>query len=205
MDAEYQEAREQLSEILSREEYTRGERLERGIRFIDNLLNNLDVPSPSFPSGEVPVWLLSVLLLLFLILFLWWVRKNLAFGRRWKQKREERAVTEPSQSDRELRTLGEAAARRGDFRLAIRCQFQAVLAVLKERGMLSDVSHRTHREQIAELRSRIPQQSALFESLVLRFEEVWYGKVPVGPADYHQFHQQADKLLKGERFHATTG
>lgn len=202
MDAEYQQAREQLAEILSRKEYTGGDWLERGIQYVSDLL---DTPSLSFPDWSIPGWLFPVFLLFLLTLSFWWVKKNLTFGRRLKKKRERDDIRKHHPSHIELRSLGEAAAHRGDFRLAIRCLFQSVLVALKERGMLSDVSHRTHREQIAEIRSRIPQQSPLFESLVYRFEEVWYGKVPVGPADYHQFHQQVNMLMKGDPFHAKTG
>lgn len=104
-----------------------------------------------------------------------------------------------------MEALGEEAARRGDFRLAIRFLFQAVLASLREQGVLSEVSHRTHREQIAEFRLRMPGRSPLFESLVFRFEEAWYGQVPVGHREYRRFREEADKLLKGDPTHATTG
>jgi hypothetical protein len=108
-------------------------------------------------------------------------------------------------SGTQLQVLGEEAAHRGDFRSAIRYLFQAVLVELGDRGILSEVTHRTHREQIAEFRSRMPQQVPLFESLVFHFEAVWYGQMPVGPAEYHQFRERVDKLLKGDATHATTG
>lgn len=207
MDAEYQQAREQLAEILNRKEYTGGDWLERGIRFIGNFLEEglSETPSLSFPEWGIPAWLLPGILLLLFAFSLWWVRRHLTSDRRLKGKRSGHASGKPVNSEIELRALGEEAAHRGDFHLAIRYLFQAVLAALRDQGILSEVSHRTHREQIAEIRSRMPQQCPLFESLVFRFEEVWYGQVSVGPAEYHRFREQADKLLKGDPAHATTG
>lgn len=205
MDAEYQQAREQLAEILSRREYTGGDWLERGMRFIGERLERLgEVPSLSFPGWEIPLWLLPVMIFLLLALSLLWARGHLPPDKRFK-KRRGNDPGKPASSDQELQVLGEEAARNGDFRLAIRYLFQAVLAELRERGVLSEVTHRTHREQIAEIRTRMPERSGLFESLVFRFEEVWYGQVPVGASEYHRFREEADKLLKGDPTHATAG
>ena len=55
MDAEYQQAREQLAEILSRREYTGGDWLERGMRFIGERLEGLGRSPPfPFPGGRFP-------------------------------------------------------------------------------------------------------------------------------------------------------
>lgn len=215
MDAEYQQAREQLAEILSRREYTGSNWLERGIRFIDESLEGLgEIFSPALPeweipwrlSGwEVPLWLLPVILFLFFALCLLWLRRRLSPDRRLENRKIGNIDEKSLKGERELEALGEEAARRGDFRLAIRFLFQAVLASLREQGVLSEVSHRTHREQIAEFRLRMPGRSPLFESLVFRFEEAWYGQVPVGHGEYRRFREEADKLLKGDPTHATTG
>lgn len=215
MDAEYQQAREQLAEILSRREYTGSNWLERGIRFIDESLEGLgEIFSPALPeweipwrlSGwEVPLWLLPVILFLFFALCLLWLRRRLSPDRRLENRKIGNIEEKSLKGKWELEALGEEAARRGDFRLAIRFLFQAVLASLREQGVLSEVSHRTHREQIAEFRLRMPGRSPLFESLVFRFEEAWYGQVPVGHGEYRRFREEADKLLKGDPTHATTG
>jgi hypothetical protein len=205
-----------LAEILSRREYTGGDWLERGIRFIGEYLEGMgDVPSLSFPGWEIPMWLfpgrelslwlLPVILFLLLALCLLWIRGHLAPDRQLKKKRGGNLPGKPVNREKELKALSEQAARRGDFRLAIRYLFQAVLAALRDQGILSEVSHRTHREQIAEIRSRMPERCPLFESLVFRFEEAWYGQVPVGPGEYHRFREEADKHLKGDPAHATTG
>ncbi|GAA5345592.1 uncharacterized protein DUF4129 [Planifilum fimeticola] len=205
MDAEYQQAREQLEEILNRKEYTGGDWLERGIRFIDEFLEGLDwLPSLSFPGWEIPPWLLPAVLFLFFVFSLVWVRGHLTLNRRLKGNGKESAPGKPASGEK-LQELGEEAARRGDFRLAIRYLFQSVLTALRDQGMLSEVSRRTHREQIAEIRSRMPERCSLFESLVFRFEEAWYGQVPVGPGDYHRFREEADMLLKGDPAHAAEG
>lgn len=205
MDAEYQQAREQLEEILNRKEYTGGDWLERGLRFIGEYLEGLEqVPSLSFPEWEIPLWLLPAILFLFFVLSLLWVRGHLTPNKRLKGNGKESSPGKPANGEK-LQALGEEAARRGDFRLAIRYLFQSVLTALRDQGILSEVSHRTHREQIAEIRSRMPERCSLFESLVFRFEKAWYGQVPVGPGDYHRFREEADKLLKGDPAHATEG
>ena len=71
----------------------------------------------------------------------------------------------------------EEAARRKDFRLAVRFLYLRTLKKLNDSGRISWKPDKTNSEYIKELRH--PQQQGMFRSLTRQFEYVWYGSFEV--------------------------
>jgi hypothetical protein len=97
------------------------------------------------------------------------------------------------------RAEAEAHERAGEWRLAVRARYRALVADLAGRGFLHEVPGRTAGEYRAELRNALPSATPPFSGATELFEGAWYGKRPTGADDAEHFRELADRVLETAR------
>lgn len=83
----------------------------------------------------------------------------------------------------------------GEWKLALRCRFRALIATLVERGHVDDVPGRTTGEYRAEVRAGLPDVADAFAGATYLFEDAWYGDEPTGEAENARFRAFAADVL----------
>ncbi|HMQ24857.1 MAG TPA: DUF4129 domain-containing protein [Acidimicrobiales bacterium] len=83
----------------------------------------------------------------------------------------------------------------GEWKLALRCRFRALIATLVERGRVDDVPGRTTGEYRAEVRAGLPEAADAFAGATYLFEDAWYGDEPTGAAENARFRALAADVL----------
>jgi len=96
----------------------------------------------------------------------------------------------------EWRAEAEAHERAGEWRLAVRARYRALVADLARRGVLDEVPGRTAGEYRAELGANLPAAAPPFAGATELFEGAWYGRRPTAEADATHFRQLADSVLE---------
>lgn len=90
--------------------------------------------------------------------------------------------TGPPQTTKQLLEAAEIAARRGDFRAAIRFRYLALLRALN----LPTAALMTNSQIRRRVVSRNPALQGAMGDLVIAFEDCWYGGVTAGQQDYER-------------------
>ena len=88
-----------------------------------------------------------------------------------------------------------AAEERGQLREAVRCRYRALLAALSAAGLVEEVAGRTSGEYLAALTADVPAAAAAFADATRRFEDAWYGAVPVTSAEVSAVSDAARRTL----------
>ncbi|HZG51429.1 MAG TPA: DUF4129 domain-containing protein [Pyrinomonadaceae bacterium] len=119
---------------------------------------------------------------------------------RKQAKREPRVVLgerlAPGQTPADLIEQGEALARAGDLRGAIRKAYIAVLLELGERRVLRLAAHKTNRDYLSALqRDRVALYGDM-QPLTHNYERHWYGRAPATDADWHDFRSRCREAIK---------
>lgn len=78
----------------------------------------------------------------------------------------------------------EGAREEGDYKEAVRYVYQAALAQLATKGVLSIKPHATNWEYLRQARKLPHDRFQPFSQLTRLFEQIWYGGVPAGDDDY---------------------
>ena len=94
------------------------------------------------------------------------------------------------------RIEAEAHERDGEWRLALRCRYRALVADLAGRGVLEEVPGRTAGEYRLELSGALPPAAPPFAGATELFERAWYGDAPTGATDAGRFRDLADRVLE---------
>lgn len=206
MTHEYEESRRQLSEILQQDEFRTWEwwqgLLERfqqlpelGEWSIDAWLSRL--LSSLFQTGESHGvgWLLPMLLAIILAVIMWVVLRQIYFS---QPQEEGKALTAMTESKTTIWwERGEAYASEGEYREAIRCLFRYALEVLDEQKILDRRDHKTNREYREEVAVGTPALLPVFQTLIMRFELIWYGMVDPKSSDYEEYRRLCERLTGG--------
>jgi hypothetical protein len=103
----------------------------------------------------------------------------------------------PRRSAREWRDESDAFERAGEWRLALRARYRALVADLAARGLVDEVPGRTAGEYRAEVRETVPGVAAEFGGATELFERAWYGNRPTDAADTSQFRELESRVLAG--------
>lgn len=200
-----------LAEILRRAEYIQkppeGSALERLLdRIIRWLAKLFPRTSPMAPGGGSPglaavAQILVVSICVAAIAFLIW-RYGPRFmqGRRKKKKKREARIIlgerlEPDQTSADLLAQADALARNGDLRSAIRKAYIALLCELGDRKLISIAQYKTNRDYLYSVRDKGSLYSSM-RTLTTSFELHWYGLVPAGENDWHDFRNAYQKTLR---------
>jgi len=96
----------------------------------------------------------------------------------------------------EWRAEAEAHERAGEWRLAVRARYRALVADLAGRGVLEEVPGRTAGEYRSELGANLPGAAPQFAGATELFEGAWYGKRPTAAADAAHFRDLADRVME---------
>ena len=95
--------------------------------------------------------------------------------------------------DQDFSKLLNQSYRLGDYRMAVRYLFLKTLQQLNEKSMIELAADKTNRAYAAEIRSDLRNE---FATLVLNYEYVWYGNIPIS----REIYERVEK-----RFTAFTG
>jgi cbb3-type cytochrome oxidase subunit 3 len=93
-----------------------------------------------------------------------------------------------------LMTRAKAALEAGDTFEALRLGFQAVLAVLEDRGIVRYDPARTNSEYVRDLRPQ-PALAADFRRIALPFDRAFYGKIRPATGDVEQTLKFCESLM----------
>jgi hypothetical protein len=85
--------------------------------------------------------------------------------------------------------------RAGEWRLALRCRYRALVADLAGRGLVEEVPGRTAGEYRAEVGGRLPAAAADFAGATELFERAWYGNRPTGEDEAGRFRRLEEHVL----------
>ena len=96
----------------------------------------------------------------------------------------------------EWRAEAEAHEQAGEWRLAVRARYRALVADLAGRGVLQEIPGRTAGEYRIELGANLPAAAPPFAGATELFEGAWYGKRPTAAADAAHFRRLADSVLE---------
>lgn len=199
-----------LAEILRRPEYLQTppessvlERLlDRFLRWLGKLIpRTKPIQSGGSPLVSTVTQILVVGICLAALAFLIW-----RFGprlmqerRKKKPKREARIVLgehlEPDQTAADLMAQADALARNGDLRAAIRKAYIALLCELGDRKLISLAQSKTNRDYLYSVRDKGPLYNSM-RKLTTSFEVHWYGLVPAGENDWHDFRNNYQQTLR---------
>lgn len=162
----------------------------------ERLLAEVDDASP----GGVTGLLIIVGLIVVAALIIRWRVGPLARARR---RASAMVFTDGQRSAAEHRTAADAAAADGDFAVAIRERFRALVRQLEERTLLDQRPGRTADEAASEIAQLAPQAGGAVLAAARIFDEVWYGGRPADRARYAQV-VQADEQVSAIRRVAVT-
>lgn len=100
-----------------------------------------------------------------------------------------------AQSPRELVTAAEQYEQEGEWRLAIRMRYAALLMHVANAGFVKLRPGRTAGEYLADVQSNFPTIATTFSDATRLFERVWYGDAPVTAGDVTVFRSLADDVV----------
>jgi hypothetical protein len=86
---------------------------------------------------------------------------------------------------------------RGEYRLALRAMYLAMLATLGESNLLTIARFKSNRDYVIELTRRahwVPQAIQAFGDNVKSFEEAWYGRHEVGRERIEKFQANQESI-----------
>ncbi len=187
-------------------------------RWIGKVMDWLEELLPATePVKETPgvSWTSLVRKLLLVLLVVLSCLLAVFFRRTWKRRRlPERAIatesipSEPDLNDDRVEadelpanrwlTLAKEMVEKGDFRLALRAIFLAILAHLAKHEMITIAKHKSNRDYERELYRRAHHQQSLldiFSRNVSVFDRSWYGKHDVTKEDLKLFTANQERIM----------
>ncbi|WP_158885456.1 DUF4129 domain-containing protein [Amycolatopsis anabasis] len=178
------DARAAAAAELAKPEYRAAEPspLDQALNWIvRKFLEFLDATSGVVPGGPLGLLVLLVLLVVLVVVI------RLRVGRTARGARERHVVfAETSRSASDYRRAAGEAAAAGEFAVAVREQFRAVVRGLEERGVLDERSGRTADEAAAEGGRRLPGCRDELAAGAALFDRVHYGGHPATEETYRR-------------------
>lgn len=183
-----------LKGILAKPEYNGGEEppgeswRDKVFNWLTRALGRLGGGRSTNYFGVVAIVLLIGLLLFLLVRLAW----NMFGGRRFSTDPKQSASLE-NLSPEDLVAQAAKAATGGDFQLAIRLRFKAVLGALK----MPSSAVLTNSQVLRKLKHNMPFAAKPFRELAGIFEETWYGAQPCSAVEYQLVSECAGKIEQG--------
>lgn len=191
------EVRRAIERILARPEFAEDQRtwLERARDWLFDRLNDLFQAFGGAASGvsELVAWAIALAVTAFAIWLA--VRFTRSLSRMPPTPSAEGVSRLRSATD--WRADAEAAEAAGDWRLALRCRYRALVADLAARGLVEEVPGRTAGEYRRQVGHNVPGAAPEFSGATELFEAAWYGGRPSGPEQSARFRELADRVLVG--------
>lgn len=161
-----------------------------------------------FPSLEInhssPHWVfyaVIILILFFIIFLVFQLWRHFASVRHFRNRRfgseSELALT----ASNHLRQA-DACAADGNFPLAVRHTFLALILHLDQSGLMEARPWKTNFEYYAELEAENRELAELFIEQASYFEEIVYGNHPVQMEDYQSYYRRVEHWINSEMDHA---
>lgn len=192
------DARRAIDAILARREFDEDQRtwLERARDWVFERIGDLiDALSGagSGGAGTLVAWAVALVLTGLAV----WLAVRLT--RTWSRTPPSPALPAPGarRSAADWRADAEAAEAAGDWRLALRCRYRALVADLAARGLVEEVPGRTAGEYRRQVDRNVPGAAPDFSGATELFEAAWYGGRASGPEEATRFRQLADRVLTG--------
>lgn len=185
-----------LKGILAQPEYNGGEEEEppgeswpeKVFNWLTRALGRLGGGRSTNYFGVVAIVLLVGLLLFLLVRLAW----NMFGGRRFSTDPKQSASLE-NLSPEDLVAQAARAATGGDYQLAIRLRFKAVLSLLK----MPSSAVLTNSQVLRRLQRNMPFAATPFAELARVFEDTWYGGQPCSAVEYQLVSECAGKIEHG--------
>ncbi len=183
------EVRQLADEILSRPEFAQPEPslLERVRSWFEDLIGRILEAAFSGGAGSLIGW---VVLLGAVVAIIWFASRwgrTVQVDRRVGVRVEEIHRRTPA----EWRAEAEALEADGQWKLALRCRYRALVGDLIAAGLLEDVPGRTTGEYRRDLAVRAPDRSSAFDEATELFELAWYADRATGPDENRRFQELA--------------
>ncbi|TCS93870.1 DUF4129 domain-containing protein [Hazenella coriacea] len=200
ISADVEQAKKQLSEILSDPEFGRKNPNS------DSL--NLDRSPFKFPDWnlslpEEMIWGVYIFIgVIVLLLFIWVVRII------WVQRLFNKSSSTRKSSASKGFELGfhdgwersKQMAAEGNYRMAIRFLFQYILHFTGDKRKIILQIDKTNGEYRKEIQQTWAIQAGPFRSLTSQFDEVWYGQKQATEHDFQEYQQEVGSFIeKGEQ------
>lgn len=206
--------RDDLQEILNQEQYQRYYGGEKNIiqiwwanikEWFRDLLSKLFIefqPSNSFADTVLVIIFGVVILLLLFGIFL--IIRSSRRKRAFQSHKPIQSMNELEWSVECHLQAAKKQSKQGEFSLATRHQFLALLLHFHEQGWLNAKSWKTNWDYFAELQRKSSSRAKIFNQLALTFDEAFYGKRDVSEPEYESYKMNIQKWLdeRNEMHHA---
>jgi hypothetical protein len=180
-----EEIRRLADEILAQEQFRQPEPslLERFQRWVEDLIGRIFEAAFSGSTGSIVGW---VVLLAALALIVWFATR---FGRTVQSDGRVGVTVEGvhRRTPAEWRAEAEAQEAAGEWKLALRSRYRALIGDLIAEGVLVEVAGRTTGEYRADVTRAAPGRARDFGAATELFESAWYGDRPTGPEENERF------------------
>ena len=190
--------RDHLHEVLSRPEFQRHKNpLQRFFGWLARQLQRLSGPGGGSWGGvgSILQWLLIAALVVGVLTLAWWVVRHWVSGPRAEHSDAFDVDDEVRRTAGEWRTSAERFEAAEDWKHAIRCRYNELVALLVERQPIADVPGRTTGEYRLEVGRVAPGVLEQFSEATLLFELPWYGDRPTGRDENRRFRDLAAEVL----------
>ena len=207
------EDKQKLAEILRREEYQKPRAEEESLiqRWKREFFEWLErmFPKPDVKPGQVGGFqsfslILQILLYAFLAAAIGFVIYKFApffskrFAGRKKKKKGDRVILgeriAADASANDLFSEADDLAKRGDFRLAIRKGYIALLCELSDRKLIGLARHKTNRDYLGDVRKR-PRLFENMSGMTSTFERHWYGFKNIDAGEWENFRATYERAV----------
>lgn len=178
------DARRAAEAELSKHEYQAAQPnlVERALNWLAQQLAKLFAEASSVtPGGALGLLVLLVVAVLVVAVI------RLRVGKFARSSRVSRAVFEQTaRAAHEYRSAAEQAAAAGDFSVAVRERFRAIVRELEEAGVLEELSGRTAAEAAREAGVHLPRARDELLAAARLFDAVHYGGQQASTVDYER-------------------
>lgn len=104
--------------------------------------------------------------------------------------------TEPRRRAVDWKNEAAAHEQRGEWRLALRCRYRALVADLAGRGVVEEIPGRTAGEYRAEVWGNAPAAVEPFTRATRLFERAWYGNLPTDATQSTELRELSAAVLE---------
>jgi hypothetical protein len=192
-----EEVKRTVRDVLQRPEYRRDSPtiIERARRWVRDQLSRLLTSLFRGDRGTVLAWaILGGLSVLVLVLSLRFAR-----GVTPDPSRSITASVSVRWTAADWRADAETHERAGEWRLALRARYRALVAELAARGVVDEIPGRTAGEYRVEVTETAPRVGPEFAGATELFERAWYGNRPTGADEAARFRALEQRVLTGAR------
>ena len=187
------EVRRLADDVLGRPEFRRPEPslIERARSWFEDLVTDILAAAFSGSAGSLVGWAVLLAALGAVIWFATRASRTVQVDRRVGVHVEGVHRRTPAQ----WRSEAEAHEADGEWKLALRCRYRALLGDLIAERLLEDVAGRTTGEYRRDLAARAPERSEAFAEATELFEWAWYADRPTGPDENARFRDRAASIM----------